>query len=231
LVFQVEQFLNSPSFKQEFPDTGEDVKVFAMREGRDVSLTVAMPFLAPAIRTESQYFARKRSALQAINQFVSKHAGPGLRMQIDLNALDCREAGLAGMYLSLLGTSAEGGDSGEVGQGNRVCGVIALRRPASAEAAAGKNPLAHVGKIDNVLAQVLAEDIVHKAKGLCEVTVWLTSQIGKPISTPQSVMVEVAAPQDVLKAVGPLIRQRVQLALKRIATFCHALARGVYAVC
>ncbi len=231
LVFQVEQFLNGPSFKQEFPDTGEDVKVFALREGREVSLTVAMPFLATAVRSESQYFARKRDALRAITQFVSKNAGPGLRAHVDLNVLDRRGAGPAGMYLSLLGTSAEAGDSGEVGRGNRVCGVISLRRPASAEAAAGKNPLAHVGKIYNVLAQVLAEDIYHKAKGVREVTVWLTSQIGRPISTPQAVVVEVAAPQDVLKAVKPLIRQRVHVALKRTTAFCHALARGVYAVC
>jgi len=228
----VEQFLNSPSFKKEFLDTGEDVKVLALRREREVTLTIAMPFLVPAIHRESQYFARKTEVLRAIKQFVSKRVKPGLSAQIGLNALDRRGAGPAGLYLSLLGTSADGGDSGEVGRGNRVCGLISLRRQASAEAAAGGNPIAHVGKIYNVLAQVLAEDIYHKVKGLLEVTVWLTSQIGRPVSSPQAVVVEVAVTHGVsLEAVEPLIRQRVHHALKGIKTFCQALARGMYAVC
>ena len=60
LVFQIEQFLNGPSFKREFPDTGEDVKVLAVRTGRNLNVTVSMPFLSPLIRKESQYFLRKQ---------------------------------------------------------------------------------------------------------------------------------------------------------------------------
>lgn len=232
LIFQVEQFLNSPSFKKAFPDTGQDVKVLGVRTMGQVTLTVAMPFLASAIRTESQYFARKADVVRALQSFVKRKAEPRLSAEVALNALDRRGVGLAGMYLSLLGTSAEAGDSGEVGRGNRVCGVISLRRPASAEAAAGKNPMAHVGKIYNVLAQVLAEQIHHKVKGLREVTVWLTSRIGRPVSSPQSVMVEVNLAHGVsLAAVEPLIGRQIQHALHRITPFCKALAEGVYAVC
>ncbi len=232
LIFQVEQFLNSPSFKKAFPDTGQDVKVLGVRTREELTVTVAMPFLASAIRTESQYFARKADVVRALQSFVKRKAEPRLSAEIALNALDRRGVGLAGMYLSLLGTSAEAGDSGEVGRGNRVCGVISLRRPASAEAAAGKNPMAHVGKIYNVLAQVLAEQIHHNVKGLREVTVWLTSRIGRPVSSPQSVMVEVNLAHGVsLAAVEPLIGRQIQHALHRITPFCKALAEGVYAVC
>jgi hypothetical protein len=49
--------------------------------------------------------------------------------------------------LTVLGTSAEGGDCGEVGRGNRVNGIAASNRPLGLEAAAGKNPVSHVGKI------------------------------------------------------------------------------------
>jgi S-adenosylmethionine synthetase len=136
------------------------------------------------------------------------------------------------MYLSLLGTSAEAGDSGEVGRGNRVCGVISLRRPASAEAAAGKNPVAHVGKIYNVLAHVLAGQIHRNVRGLREVTVWLTSRIGRPVSSPQFVMVEVHLAEGVsLVSVEPLISRQVQDALRRMTPFCQELAKGDYAVC
>ena len=235
LVFQAEQFLNSPSFKKAFPDTGQDVKVLDVRTKGQVTLTVAMPLLSSAIRTESQYFARKGEVLKALQSFVKQKAGPRLSAEVTLNALDRRGAGVEGMYLSLLGTSAEAGDSGdsgEVGRGNRVCGVISLRRPASAEAAAGKNPMAHVGKIYNVLAHVLAGQIHRNVKGLREVTVWLTSQIGRPVSSPQFVMVEVHLAQGVsLASVEPLIGRQVQDALRRMTPFCQALAKGDYAVC
>ncbi|MBH0197121.1 MAG: S-adenosylmethionine synthetase, partial [Nitrospira sp.] len=144
LVFQIEQFLNSRSFKKEFPDTGEDVKVLAVRRVRDLDVTVAMPFLAPLIRNESHYFKRKVLVEQALTHFVTRKCETGFSPHIFLNVLDQRGTGEAGTYLTLLGTSAEAGDSGEVGRGNRVCGIISLRRPASAEAAPGKNPVAHV---------------------------------------------------------------------------------------
>lgn len=232
LVFQVEQFLNSASFKKAFSDTGQDVKVLGVRTRGQVTLTVAMPLLSSAIRTESQYFARKTEVLKALQSFVKQKVEPRLSAEVTLNALDRRGAGVEGMYLSLLGTSAEAGDSGEVGRGNRVSGVISLRRPASAEAAAGKNPMAHVGKIYNVLAHVLAGEIYRKVKGLREVTVWLTSQIGRPVSSPQFVMVEVHLAQGVsLASVEPLISRQVQQALRRMTPFCQALAKGDYTVC
>jgi S-adenosylmethionine synthetase len=132
----------------------------------------------------------------------------------------------------LLGTSAEAGDSGEVGRGNRVCGVISLRRPASAEAAPGKNPVAHVGKIYNVLAQVLAEDIHRKVQGLRDVTVWITSQIGQPVSLPQAVVVEVTLAKGArMEVVQAQVRREVQLAFTHMKSFCKALTQGLYAVC
>jgi S-adenosylmethionine synthetase len=232
LVFHIEHFLNSPSFKKEFPDTGEDVKVLGVRIDKDLRVTVAMPFLAPLIRTETDYFKRKTSVGRVLADFVQRKGGTHFSPHVFLNMLDQPGAGEAGAYLTLLGTSAESGDSGEVGRGNRVCGVISLRRPASAEAAAGKNPVAHVGKIYNVLAQVLAEDLHKKVTGLQDVTVWITSQIGKPISAPQAVVVEVTlASGTTLEAVRLPIRREVQRAFIHIQSFCKALTRGLYAVC
>lgn len=232
LVFQIERFLNGSSFKREFSDTGEDVKVLGVRTGKHLNVTVAMPFLASFIRKESEYFARRKLAGHALEMFVKRKTETTFSSQVFLNVLDRPGAGEAGTYLTLLGTSAEAGDSGEVGRGNRVCGIVSLRRPASAEAAAGKNPIAHVGKIYNVLAQVLAEDIHKKVRGLREVTVWITSQIGMPVSSPQVVAVEVSLMSGTtLEAVRPQIQREVQLAFAHIKPFCQALTRGIYAVC
>ena len=89
------------------------------------------------------------------------------------------------MYLSVLGTSAEDADSGQVGRGNRVNGVISLNRPMGTEAAAGKNPVSHVGKIYNILTHKIANDIYQKTKGIKEVYIWMCSQIGQPIDQPK----------------------------------------------
>jgi S-adenosylmethionine synthetase len=232
LVLQIEQFLNSRSFKKEFPDTGEDVKVLAVRREKELDVTIAMPFLAPLIHNESEYFKRKALVERVLTNFVTRKGRTGFSPRVFLNVLDQRGAGEAGTYLTLLGTSAEAGDSGEVGRGNRVCGIISLRRPASAEAAPGKNPVAHVGKIYNVLAQVLAQDIHKHVRGLSDVTVWITSQIGQPISSPQSVVVEVIpASGTKLTAVRPQIEREVQQAFAHMKSFCKALTRGRYRVC
>jgi S-adenosylmethionine synthetase len=231
LVFQTEQFLNSASFKKDSPDTGQDVKVLAVRTGRDIDVAVAMPLLASKIRRESEYFSRKAQILRRLQRFVQQRAGPDLSVHVGLNMLDRRGAGLDGVYLTLLGTSAESGDSGQVGRGNRVSGLISLQRPASAEAAAGKNPMAHVGKIYNVLAQVLAEQLHQKIKGLDEVTVWLTSRIGAPVSQPRSVVIEVLLRDRIsLSSVEGPINREVQRTLRSMHPFCQALARGIYPV-
>ena len=88
------------------------------------------------------------------------------------------------MYLSLLGTSAEDADSGQVGRGNRVNGLIPVNRAIGTEAVAGKNPLSHTGKIYNVLAHRATRAIGEQVAGLREVEVLLVSRIGAPIDQP-----------------------------------------------
>src|SRR5690606_28237567 len=137
LVVDLEQYVYGPRYKRAFPDTGEDDKVMAVRMDRKLSLTVAMPFLAKRITTEKVYFARKAKALQNVQRFIHEQPHSCKQVEVVLNALDRPGQGLKGMYLTLLGTSAEQGDSGQVGRGNRISGVIALNRPLSGEAAGG----------------------------------------------------------------------------------------------
>ena len=143
-----------------------------------------MPLLAKAIKSESDYFSRKTQIQKAIKRYVTSHTRDFEKITIRYNALDRQKQGTAGMYLTLLGTSAEHGDSGQVGRGNRVNGLISLNWPMSGEAAAGKNPVSHIGKIYNVLAHHLAGQIYSQVPPVQEVTVWLTSKIGQRIDRP-----------------------------------------------
>jgi len=184
LVLDVERYLNSTAFKAAHPEAGEDIKVMGYRFGRDVTLTVALAFVDRFIADEATYFERKGTIHDDLKAFVSRQPHAMENVTIDINTLDERGRGTGGMYLTVLGTSAEGGDCGQVGRGNRVNGVIAFNRPATTEAAAGKNPVSHVGKIYNLLSHEIAERIYVEIDGLCEVTVYLCSQIGHPIDEP-----------------------------------------------
>jgi len=136
------------------------------------------------------------------------------------------------VYLSLLGTSAEDADSGQVGRGNRVNGLISMNRPMGTEAAAGKNPVSHVGKIYTVLAHKIAKDLYEKIEGIREVYVFLLSMIGTPIDRPQLAMVQVLLERG--RRVGDIARAAEEIfdgELSTINRFCRKLSRGVYPVC
>ncbi len=189
-VLDLERYLNSSAFKERWSETGEDIKVMGMRREKTLDITVAMPLLAGRIFSERAYFERKEAILADMKGFLDIRREFD-RLDLHFNTLDQPGRGLWGVYLSLLGTSAEDADSGQVGRGNRVNGLISLNRPLGTEAAAGKNPVSHVGKIYNVLAHRLARRIFETIPGLTEVYVLLLSRIGAPVDHPAMAAVQV----------------------------------------
>jgi S-adenosylmethionine synthetase len=230
-VLEMERFLNGREFKERYPETGEDVKVMGARHGKDLDLMVAMPLLAPFIPSERSYFARKAEVLAEMRSFAVR-SGPFGRTEVHLNSLDAPGRGLGGVYLSLLGTSAEDGDSGQVGRGNRVNGLISINRPMGTEAAAGKNPVSHVGKIYNVLAHRMAQEICEGIGGIREASVLLLSRIGSPIDRPRLASARLHLERG--RRLGEIRRQVEEIYQRNLdgmADFCAALARGEYPVC
>jgi len=175
VVFSLERHLNSKEFKNMYPETGEDIKIMGMRRGNKLELTVAMPLIAKYIHSEKEYFEKRQLIHREIEEFCKDFHG-FKEIDIYINALDKKDRGLSGIYLSLLGTSAEDADSGQVGRGNRVNGLISMNRPMGTEAAAGKNPVSHVGKIYNVLSYKMAKEIYEKIEGIKEVYVMLLTR-------------------------------------------------------
>lgn len=230
-VLSLEHHLNSREFKERFPETGEDIKVMGLRSGNDLEVTVAMPLLARFIESEGEYFARKGVVEREIGEFLTGIPGFG-RKEACLNALDEPGRGLGGVYLSLLGTSAEDADSGQVGRGNRVNGIIALGRPLGTEAAAGKNPVSHVGKIYNILAHRLAREICEELEGVREAHVLLLSRIGTPIDRPRMAAAQLLLEKG--KRLGDVSAKAEDIIGRRLAGingFCMELAAGRYPVC
>ncbi len=191
MVLSVERYLNSERFKQLFPGTGEDIKIMGFRQGRRVRLTVAIAFVDCFVPSAKAYFENKKNIREHLQNYLKSFQNDFESIQIDINTLDNPLGGESGMYLTVLGLSAEGADSGQVGRGNRANGLISLNRPQGVEAHAGKNPINHVGKIYSHLAHYVAGRIYNQVGGIREVYVYFCSQIGRPISDPLIASVKV----------------------------------------
>jgi S-adenosylmethionine synthetase len=188
LVLKTEQYINSEKFKSEFPMAGEDVKVMGFRNGKTVDLTIAIAFVDRYVSSLQDYFTKKQEMNQAIIEFASKYSD--LKINSEINCLDDKNKGMDGIYLTVLGTSADSADSGEVGRGNKSTQVISPSRPAGAEAIAGKNPISHIGKIYNAMSFRLADQIHSEISSIDEVTVWMYNIIGRPVNDPQAIVIE-----------------------------------------
>lgn len=231
LVLAAEQWLNSPDFQRQFPEAGEDVKVMGVRRDHELLLTVALAFVDRFVPDPRSYFRRKEEMRLALTEYLTPKLHALDRVAVQLNTLDDPARGEQGMYLTVLGTSAEGGDCGQVGRGNRVNGVMSLNRPISTEAAAGKNPVSHVGKIYTLLTHHIAGQVVQRVQGIVEIYVWLCSQIGQPINTPviaaaQVILQKGVALPDVQRAVEAVIEQE----LAEVHEFGKRLSRGELSV-
>jgi S-adenosylmethionine synthetase len=203
-VYETAQYINH-GLIDAFP-VGEDVKVMGLRRNGELTLTVALPFIATRVGDATEYQEVKRAAEAAIQEYSSQLDDRKVTVMVDTADDIAHDA----VYLTLTGTSAEMGDDGAVGRGNRVNGVIAPFRSTSLEAACGKNPISHVGKVYNVLALLAAQDIIKRVPTVRTTTVHVLSQIGAPLDQP------LVAAATVRPANGPLtpsIRADVQSVL------------------
>jgi S-adenosylmethionine synthetase len=118
-----------------------------------------------------------------------------------------------------------------VGRGNRVNGLIAFARPAGSEAAPGKNPVAHPGKLYSVLSHRLAREIHTQCPGLEEVYVHLATRIGEPVDRPWTGVQLVLADGVALGDVERRVHDIIDAELARMPAFRRELVLGQYPVC
>ena len=188
VTLEVERTLNSKQFKDSFPAVGEDIKVMCIREGGKLSLTIAAAMVGNLLSSEKDYEKAKESVLASAIGTAKKITD--MEVDVAVNSGDSGKEG--GFYITKSGLSCESGDDGSVGRGNRVNGLITPFRHMTLEAAAGKNPVNHVGKIYSVAANEIARDIVSIYPQIVECSVYIVSQIGKKISEPKHLNIEVA---------------------------------------
>ena len=183
VALHIEAILNSNEFKGKYPFVGEDIKVMATREKDKARITVAAAFVSKYVSDKEDYFAKKETLTKEVEKLASEFFED---FTIMINTGDDDEA----PYITVTGSSIEAGDDGSVGRGNRINGLITPMRPMTLEAAAGKNPVTHTGKIYSGLAFKIANQIIDEIPEVKNVDTFLLSQIGKPISEPKIADVE-----------------------------------------
>jgi len=189
MVFDSERFLNGEAFKLANPDTGSDIKIIGTRRSASLRLLVNLPFIANLVPDRLTYRRREREVAGELESFL-KEAFATVP-EIVVNPEDSRGR----TYLTATGSVADTGDVGCVGRGNRINGLITPMRPMSIEAASGKNPIDHSGKLYNVLAQRIATELA-ETTGL-PATVFISTSKGRPLDDPDEVIVELESGQAV----------------------------------
>ena len=197
LVLAVEKRINGRDRAKRNPAWGEDVKVMGVRHAEAVSLTVACAMIGQHLAHLDDYLAEKAAVAKLVHGLAIEHGFAN--GDVAVNLADKPAAG--SVYLTVTGSSAEAGDDGQVGRGNRVNGLITPCRPMSLEAAAGKNPVSHVGKIYNVLAYEIAQSVVAASNEIVRAECLMVSKIGAPVTEPAIVQVRVTT-LDAVPATG-----------------------------
>lgn len=225
-VLEVERGLASDAALEAHPARGPDVKVLGVRRGDAMSLTVAEAFVGEALPDLEAY----REARRALRAEALERAGAAsaLRCRVEVNTADDLESG--DVYLTVTGTSAEGGDDGEAGRGNRTQGLIAPMRPMTMESVAGKNPVSHVGKVYNVVASRLAGELAEQLEGVEAAEVVLVSRIGHPVREPQLIRARLRTDGRDPRALRGEVEGRARAHLEGTGALAERLVRGEISV-
>ena len=181
VVHAVEHRLSDAGRHGGRPEVGEDVKVMGVRNGHRIRLTIGCAMVGRHLSHLDDYLGAKASLVTLAAETASQVSHR--EVEVEVNAADDPSSG--SLFLTVTGTSAEAGDDGEAGRGNRANGLITPYRPMTLESVAGKNPVTHVGKLYNVAAGLIAEAIVEQIPEISEAQCMLVSRIGQSITDPQ----------------------------------------------
>ncbi|CDK38754.1 methionine adenosyltransferase [Halorubrum sp. AJ67] len=179
IVREAERALNGP-YHDDHPELGPDVKIMGKREGDRIDITVAAAMVDAYVDGLDEYDDAVENVREYVDDLAREYTDR--EVHVDVNTADDYDEG--SVYLTVTGTSAEQGDDGSVGRGNRANGLITPNRPMSMEATSGKNPVNHIGKIYNLLSTRVAESVTSEVDGIRDLQVRLLSQIGRPIDEP-----------------------------------------------
>ncbi|MFA5331838.1 MAG: methionine adenosyltransferase [Methanoregula sp.] len=209
--------------RKKYPAIGQDIKIMGLRDGNAITLTVACAIVDKYCADINEY----KDYMALLTEEIGKVAKKSTKRKVTVNVNTADDIRSKSVFLTVTGTSAEMGDDGSVGRGNRCNGLITPNRPMSMEATSGKNPINHIGKIYNLLSTQIAQECVKNVDGIEEMYVRLLSQIGKPIDYPLVASVQVLPKKGVtLKDINSEINGIVDDNLAHVTSITEKVIRG-----
>lgn len=194
-ILKVEKYLNNKSTKNQFPWLGSDIKMMAVRNNNEVSITTCIPQIAQYVKSLKDY----QKNLETIGKIIDKMFSqllPDYSVTILINTKDNYER--MNIYLTVSGASLSG-DIGVVGRGNRTNGLITSNRPMSMEGTNGKNPRYYAGFIYANVTQKIANRIYEKTNKPCIVEI--VSQNGGMLKKPWKIRIVTLADSKTVKQI------------------------------
>ncbi len=222
VVLEAERVLNCPERRRSHPALGPDVKVMGTRLGERIHLTVACALVDRHLAGPDDYAA----AVDQVGELVRARTASLTRRAVEVVVNGADDPACGRFYLTVTGTSAEAGDDGQAGRGNRVNGLITPYRPMTLESVAGKNPITHVGKLYNLCAGLLAEELAASLPGVAEAECRLVSRIGRPVDDPQFVEVGLRSAEPIPSSVRKRASEITRAHVGRIGTLWRELLDG-----
>jgi S-adenosylmethionine synthetase len=222
IIREVSDFIDY-TLRPKYPAIGQDIKIMGLRDGNTITLTLACAMVDRYCSGLPEYIEYKELLKEQAENVARNYTNR--MVVVDVNTADDIDTG--SVFMTVTGTSAEMGDDGSVGRGNRCNGLITPNRPMSMEATSGKNPINHIGKIYNILSTELAQECAGKVEGIEEIYIRLLSQIGKPIDQPLVASIQVLMQPDFrLQDISSDIESIIDSGLANITCMTEKIIRG-----
>lgn len=181
---------------------GQDIKVMAVRREDELDVTVCAPFISTETPDRGFYDEMKTKITDELTELARTVVSDKLRINISLNTADANPHRKL-VYMTATGSCIEFGEEGFVGRGNSPNGLISSMRVHSMEAAFGKNPVYHTGRVHAFFASEIAKELFGEI-GI-ESTVMIQTNNGDTLLEPRNVLV-LAENQPDPKAIDGLVR-------------------------
>jgi S-adenosylmethionine synthetase len=163
LVLEIEGFFYDDKQMPVYRECGQDIKVMAVRNKECIDIRVCFPVILKYCSNVNDYWSITNYIYDRLLSFIRTLLPNRYRFNLELNLKRDQDIKEAKYLYALVGGSAlDYGEEGVVGRGNNRSGIIPMFRPFSMEAACGKNPVYHVGKVLGVVLDDVTKSIKEK---------------------------------------------------------------------
>jgi len=192
LTMEMERFFYQDGAPK-FNFIGQDMKIMSVRKHSHIHVTMCIPFICDYTPDASFYKEKEIELCSSLIEKATIVTEGKFDISIDINTQDNNPFRYK-PYLLATGTCLECGEEGVVGRGNKVDGLISSMRPHSMEAAFGKNPVYHTGRVYGYLTNKLARAIATQLN--CECNVFAITQNGGTLIPPYAILVETSGQRE-----------------------------------